>query len=119
MRKYTDDELQNILSCPLEKPIFVAVDRDTVVGYAFCIRQLQAADSMQKIATLYVDDLCVDESMRGRGIGKILYRHVTDYARSEGYYNVTLNVWACNPSAMKFYQSCGLQVQKIGMEAIL
>lgn len=118
-RKYTDDELHGILSDPKGKPIFVAVHEDTVVGYAFCIRQIQTADSMHKLATLYIDDLCVDESSRGQGIGKTLYRHVLDYARSADYYNVTLNVWACNPSAMKFYESCGMQVQKIGMETIL
>ena len=119
MRKYTDDELRAILFCPEDKPIFVAIDGNTVVGYAFCIRQAQTANSMQKITTLYIDDLCVDEARRGCGIGKILYRHVLDYAKRAGYYNVTLNVWACNPSAMKFYESCGLQVQKVGMETIL
>lgn len=30
-----------------------------------------------------------------------------------------LNVWCCNENAMKFYESCGLKPQKIGMETIL
>ena len=34
-------------------------------------------------------------------------------------YNVTLNVWSLNESAMKFYEKCGLKSQKIGMETIL
>ena len=34
-------------------------------------------------------------------------------------YNVTLNVWACNESARKFYEKCGLKPQKYGMETIL
>ena len=36
-----------------------------------------------------------------------------------GFYNVTLNVWEGNGSALKFYQSLGLKVQKYGMEIIL
>jgi len=32
---------------------------------------------------------------------------------------VTLNVWSCNPSALAFYESMGMKVQKIGMETIL
>ena len=40
-------------------------------------------------------------------------------ARERGCYNVTLNVWACNQTAMDFYRRCGLQVQKTGMEVIL
>lgn len=39
--------------------------------------------------------------------------------RKSGCYNVTLNVWADNANAVKFYQSIGMQVQKIGMEKIL
>jgi ribosomal protein S18 acetylase RimI-like enzyme len=52
-------------------------------------------------------------------IGSSLYRHVVEYARESGCYNVTLNVWACNESAMKFYQNMGLTPQKVGMEQIL
>lgn len=74
---------------------------------------------MQSIRTLYIDDLCVDEEKRGRHIGKQLYDYVLQYAREIGCYNVTLNVWECNESARRFYDSCGLQVQKTGMEMIL
>lgn len=42
-----------------------------------------------------------------------------DYARAAGYYNVTLNVWADNKPALRFYEKIGLRVQKIGMEKIL
>ena len=31
----------------------------------------------------------------------------------------TLNVWSCNPSALRFYESMGLVPQKICMEQIL
>ncbi len=118
-KKYTRDELKVILSSPDTRPIFVAVCNGRVEGYCFCVRQVQTAASMVSISTLYIDDLCVDASCRGQGIGKVLYDHTVAYARQNGYYNVTLNVWACNPSAMRFYEKCGLTVQKVGMECIL
>jgi ribosomal protein S18 acetylase RimI-like enzyme len=74
---------------------------------------------MTDIKTLYIDDLCVDENARGRGIGKGLYNAAQELARSSGCYNLTLNVWCLNESAMRFYESCGLVPQKIGMEKIL
>ena len=40
-------------------------------------------------------------------------------AKDNGCYNLTLNVWSCNKSALKFYESLGLLPQKIGMEVIL
>ena len=122
-RKYTDDELVQIFQDDT-RPVFVAVDEDAhpgeVLGYAFCIHQQHVDDNvLTDIRTLYIDDLCVDESARGRHIGSALYRYVLDYARETGCYNVTLNVWACNESARRFYEHMGLTQQKIGMEAIL
>ena len=74
---------------------------------------------MTDIKTLYIDDLCVDEELRGQHIGTALYDFVKDFAKSEGCYNVTLNVWACNEDAHKFYEKLGLVPQKFGMEEIL
>lgn len=74
---------------------------------------------MTDVKTLYIDDLCVDEAVRGMHIGSLLYEYVLDYAGRNGYYNVTLNVWADNINAVKFYEKLGLKIQKIGMEKIL
>jgi ribosomal protein S18 acetylase RimI-like enzyme len=71
------------------------------------------------ILTLYIDDICVDESARGMHVGEAIYEHIIEYARSNGCYNVTLNVWSCNPGAMKFYEKMGLVPYKVGMEKIL
>ena len=88
-RKYTDHELRAIIN------------------------------NMTDVRTLYIDDLCVDEASRGQHIGEALYHHVLDFARREGFYRVTLNVWACNPKAMGFYEHLGLVPYHIGMEQIL
>ena len=119
-KKYTDDELLVMLD-DKQKPIFVAVDeKNSVVGYAFCVFQQHLHDNiLTDIKTLYIDDLCVDETVRGRHIGSQLYDFVLAFARENGCYNVTLNVWACNESALRFYEKCGLVPQKIGMEKIL
>ena len=119
-KKYTDDELKAMLTDDA-RPVFVAVDdHDEVLGYVFCVLQRYADNHiLTDIKTLYIDDLCVDETLRGHQIGKQLYEFAVDYARREGCYNLTLNVWACNEQAIRFYTKCGLQPQKIGMEKIL
>jgi len=94
-------------------------EEDNVLGYAFCIFQQHIDNNiLTDIKTLYIDDLCVDEKMRGMHIGKQLYDFVVAFAKEQGCYNLTLNVWSCNGSAMKFYESCGLVPQKVGMETI-
>lgn len=117
-KKYTAEELEDLMK-DNTRPIYVAVEQDTILGYAFCIFQRQESHSLNKIKTLYIDDLCVSEKARGQKIGTALYQFVLNIAKQSGCYNVTLNVWACNEAAMKFYQKCGLQVQKTGMEQIL
>lgn len=119
-RKYTDEQLKQLLKDET-KPILVAADdNDQVLGYAFCqFQQYVEHNIMTDVKTLYIDDLCVDETLRGQHIGKALYDAVLDFAKRHGCYNVTLNVWSCNESAMKFYQACGLKPQKVGMEVIL
>ena len=119
-KKYTDEELENIIADDT-KPILVAVDeKDCVEGYAFCIFIQHKEDNiLTDIKTLYIDDLCVDENLRGQHIGRKLYDAVLEFARENGCYNVTLNVWSLNESAMKFYEACGLKPQKVGMETIL
>ena len=119
-KKYTDEELIDIIMSD-DSPIFVAVDdTEEVLGYAFC-KFIQHIDNniLTDIKTLYIDDLCVDETLRGQHIGRQLYDYVVQFAKDSDCYNVTLNVWSCNESAMHFYEKCGLKPQKIGMEVIL
>ncbi|MDE7420767.1 MAG: GNAT family N-acetyltransferase, partial [Muribaculaceae bacterium] len=118
--RYEPDEVAHIIANPLS-PIFVYEDESGVVeGYCFCIVE-DHTDSkhLMPIKTLYIDDLCVNAECRGKHIGTRLYNFVKEYAKENGFYNITLNVWQCNPSAMKFYESIGLTPLKVGMEEIL
>jgi ribosomal protein S18 acetylase RimI-like enzyme len=63
--------------------------------------------------------LCIDETLRGKHIGKALYEAAVNLARENGCYNLTLNVWSCNTSAFRFYEKMGLVPQKTYMELIL
>lgn len=119
-KKYSDKELSEIFS-DYNSPIFVAVDEDgNVVGYAFCVFQRHISSGILKeTKTLYIDDFCVEETLRGQHIGTDLYEYVLKFAKANRCYNVTLNVWACNKTAIKFYEKLGLLPQKITMEKIL
>ncbi len=118
--KYTRKELSLLLRDEM-RPILVAVDEnDRVLGYCFGIFQQHKNDNiLTDIKTLYIDDLCVDETTRGQHVGRALYEAAVALAKENGCYNLTLNVWSCNASAMRFYEKMGLVPQKIGMEKIL
>ena len=118
--KYSEEELKELLKNK-QRPILVSVNEsDEVIGYCFGIFQQHKDNSiLTDIKTLYIDDLCVDEKFRGKGVGKELYEAALSLAKEKGCYNLTLNVWSCNESAIRFYESMGLIPQKIGMEMIL
>ena len=118
--KYDVAKLKEIISNQ-QTPIFVGIDSEgKLAGYCFCIiEDFSKSDHMAPVKTLYIDDLCVDKAHRGQHIGHTIYDAVKKYAKDNGFYNITLNVWCCNPSAMKFYESLGMQPMKIGMETIL
>lgn len=118
--KYNDEELYYIVTNPLT-PVFVAVDEEeNVLGHCFCkFIRFSNDNVLTDIKTLYIDDICVDKNHRGKGVAKALYNHTLDFAKSEDCYNITLNVWAGNESAIKFYESMGLKPQKTTLERIL
>ena len=117
-RKYTDDELLEVLS-DASRPVFVAVTEQGVAGYAFCIIEIADRHNLQPEKALYIDDICVDEANRGSGIGKGLYDYVNQYAKDIGCRRITLNVWTLNSGAMEFYKKMGMDPLKITMEQIL
>lgn len=118
--KYNAEELKAILD-DSKTPVFVYEDDEgKVLGHAFCMEKQVVGDSvLTDVKTLYIDDICVDEAARGKGVGSALYRYVKDYAKEKGFYNITLNTWTCNPAACAFYEAMGLKPQKICMEEIL
>ena len=116
--KYNEQELEAMLDDD-SKPIFV-FDDGMVLGYAFCqVSEVKNNQLLEDIKTLYIDDICVDENARGKHVGKALYEHVLEYAKSIACNNITLNVWEGNEAAQRFYRNMGMQVQKTTMEIIL
>ncbi len=118
--KYTGEELRTILDND-QTPVFVCTDEnDRVLGHGFCIlKRPENTKLLNDLLTLYIDDICVDRTARGQHIGGAIYEYILAYARRCGCYNVTLNVWNCNPGAMRFYEKLGLVPYKVGMEKIL
>ena len=118
-QKYDEAALRRLLENP-DRPILAAEEDGVMVGYAFCILQITRDDPVLcDRRVLYIDDLCVDENHRGRGIAGALYRRSLELAKELSCDAVTLNVWWGNDTALRFYENCGLQKQKIGMEKVL
>ncbi len=117
--KYSEAELREIFRDD-SKAVFVAEEDSRVAGYAFTeLRGRQHSENMTDIRTLFVDDLCVDEALRGKRIGHRLFGYLKEYAREKGIYHITLNVWSFNAPAAAFYEKEGMKPMETVMELIL
>ena len=113
--KYDEEKLRQLLSDELT-PVFV-YEQMTVLGYVFVrLEETKEDRLMQDRKTLYIDDLCVDIAARGQHIGRKLFDFVHRWAAQQGFQSITLNVWAGNESAFRFYQKAGMKIRKTCME---
>ena len=117
-KKYTDKQLIDLLNSA-ENYIFVAELNNKVVAYCFCEKHNRGGNIFYDKPSLYIDDLCVDKNYRGQKIGEKLFKYVENFAKENCFYDITLNVWALNSGATKFYQKMGLLPLKTVMEKIL
>ena len=114
--KYTESDLCELLQDE-SRPVWCAVDGERFLGYCFCQWQEYHDSSVSTDRReLYIDDLCVDEAVRGRGVATALFRHVTEAARASGTDFITLNVWRGNDSALRFYEKMGMTPRKTTLE---
>ena len=117
-RKYNEVQLSEILNDE-NTPVYVCIADDIVAGYIFLRIERENSPSRRAITTLYIDDLCVREKMRGHGIGHKLFAFAEEFASDIGAYNITLHVYNGNVSAKNFYNSLGMKPQYIAMEKIV
>lgn len=60
--------------------------------------------NMNKVA--HIEDVVVDSTMRGRGLGKEIIDYCVKYSRGQGCYKCILN---CSLDNVKFYEKCGIE----------
>lgn len=114
--KYTESDLCELLQDET-RPVWCALDGERFLGYCFCQWEEYRGSSVSTDRReLYIDDLCVDEAVRGRGVATALFRHVTESARASGTDFITLNVWQGNDSALRFYEKMGMTPRKTTLE---
>ena len=115
-QKYDEAQLKELLRDE-NTPIFIGEEDDQVLGYCFCVLKDYRGSGVQTDRVeLYIDDLCVEETVRGQGIATGLYRYVKDFAKELGCSHIALNVWCGNVGAQRFYEKMGLTPRHIMME---
>ncbi|MCG7859724.1 GNAT family N-acetyltransferase, partial [Flavihumibacter sediminis] len=79
---------------------FVAEENGVVQGFAlYYIRY-----STWKGQRMYLEDILVTESMRGKGLGKLLFDRLIEEAKEKGLNGIVWQVLEWNEPAINFYK---------------
>ncbi len=87
----------------------IALQDSVAVGYALFYPHFS---SFRGESGYFLEDIYVQESARGLGVGKELLRAVARLAAERGFSRIDLQVMRSNENAIKFYRSLGAVVNE-------
>ena len=113
---FSEDEYIKLLET---SQIILATNNEEIIG-AVCynIREMRA-DVIHSFKCLWISDLIIDESYRGKGIGTMLMEKVKETAKENSVDRIQLNVSSYNTDAVKLYEKLGFTPELLKMEYIL
>ena len=117
IRRLPEDEFMQRLSDPTHTILMAEDAQGQIVGYAFAwVISHRDHPTYQDFDTFYIDDICVLDTCRRQGVGKLLFDRCREKADALGCRNLELGVWTFNESAIAFYESCGMKTRTLRME---
>jgi ribosomal protein S18 acetylase RimI-like enzyme len=107
---------ERFLEAVRARELYVAKLNGIVVGYVLTGMKEKNLPSQVRRKVFLIEELCVENSFRGHGIGTRIMEEVHALARAFGCTDLQLNVYPQNDDAVGFYQKCGFMIQNINMQ---
>ena len=104
----TEDALRETLfgAKPVAKAIMIEQSGKTIGFAVIC----DLYSTFKAAPVLYLEDLYIDDSMRGQGIGGRFFDWLETYAAEHGYARVQWSVLDWNEPAINFYRKRGAEI---------
>ena len=97
--------------------IFIAEKDHEIIGHCIVFkREIKDHHVLHNMLNIEIDDMCIDEKHRKKGIGKILFEEVKKFAKDNDAKFIELMVWEFNQNAKKFYEHLGMKTRINRME---
>ena len=112
---FTNETYKNILSkIENNSTIWVVDYNNELIGTTTIIYEYKFIRNIVKSA--HIEDVCVDEKYRNKGIGNLLINYVVNEALNENCYKIILD---CDEKLENFYKKSGLEKHGIQMAKYL
>lgn len=103
----TDEFFENIFESGNQDILVADIDGEAV-GFVHCMILSQKKVSCLKPQNVvYLQDLCVREDLRSKGIGSVLIKASKDYGKEKGADFIRTQVFPGNVDGMRFYERNG------------
>jgi glucosamine-phosphate N-acetyltransferase len=108
---FTNETYKNILNkIENNSTIWVVDYNNELIGTTTIIYEYKFIRNIVKLA--HIEDVCVDEKYRNKGIGNLLINYVVNEALNENCYKIILD---CDEKLENFYKKSGLEKHGIQM----
>ena len=107
---------ERFLSHIRSRELYVARENGAVIGYVLLKMRVYDWPGVVRRKVMVIDEICVDRSCRGNGIGKQMMLEVRALAKAFGCTDMQLGVYPQNDDAVAFYQKCGFTIRSIDMQ---
>ena len=90
--------------------IIVFEKDNTILATGTLIIENKIIHGISKVG--HIEDIVVDKSLRGLGVGKNMISYLSELAELENCYKIILN---CKESNIGFYEKCGFEKKEVEM----
>jgi GNAT superfamily N-acetyltransferase len=99
-----------------EYAVYVAAASDGAIVGTFALLVMDNL-AHRGAPSAIVEDVCVDEQLRGRGIGRAMMNFAMEFAGKRGCYKLTLSSSGAREGAHAFYRSLGFDQHGLSFHA--
>lgn len=93
------------------------LENSEIVGYSnLKLMNTPNIDIVVKSKYIYIDDFCIKQAYKRKGIGEKLFNFILEYAKEQCVESAQLNVWSFNEDAIEFYKFMGMKERNVRME---
>ena len=108
--------LERFSSAVGARELYVAKLDGIIVGYVNVRIRSYDWPGVVRRKVMELDEICVEETIRNRGIGTQMVVEVHALAKAFGCTDLQLGVYPQNDEAVSFYQKCGFTIRSISMQ---
>ena len=106
---FTEGDYRRLLDAP-SSPLFLLLANDAVVGMLTVGIYLSPTGSKA-----WIEDVVVDEALRGLGLGRKLVSHAINYCKEQGAHTLYLTSKPKRIAANALYQSLGFEQKETNL----